>query len=121
MSGKSPYSPEFRADVLAALRAAPDSVAAVARAYELSPQTVAKWAREDGVRLPSPDERMALGSSRGGASSMRTKWGDWEKRRKKARALRAKGWTLDEIANKLGYSTEAGVSYAVRETEEGAK
>ena len=101
------YQPEFRAEVLAAVRAAPWSLTAVGVAYGISQKTVAAWVREARLKIPTAAARMREGGRRAGHPGC-------EKRREKARKLRAKGLTLQQIADACGYRSEASVHYAVK-------
>ena len=90
------YPESFRRPVLAALRAAPYSVSAIAPAYGIHHSTVTRWARQAGVVLPHPAERIAGG----GLEGARRRWGDFERRHRQARKLRAKGMPLKQIAKR---------------------
>jgi transposase-like protein len=104
-----PYPEEYKAEVVAAVRAYPWSVSAAAKAFGIDHSTVTRWARNAGLKLPSPGERM----TRGGKDGTAILHGDHEKRRARARAMRAKGKTLEEIRVKCGYRSIASAHYAV--------
>jgi len=105
-----PYSEETKADVIAALTAAPWSVAAVAQAYGIAHTTVTKWARAARLQLPSSHARILAASERG----QRAQHGDWRARRLKAIALRKQGKSLTEIRSLVGYRSVASVYYALQ-------
>ena len=105
------YPASTREAVIAALRDTGGiSVSAIAAAYGVHHQTVTRWARAAGLKLPTAAERIQAGGEEG----TRRKWGDWDKRRTKARKLRARGKTLAEIARACGYRSLAAAHYAVR-------
>jgi transposase-like protein len=105
------YPEDLRRQVLDAVRAAPQSVNAIAKAYGIgSPSTIVRWARQAGIRLPDARERMRFGATEGA----RRRWGDFERRRRKAQALRQRGAMLAQIAQQLGYRSTAGAYYAAR-------
>lgn len=105
------YPEALRREVIEAVRAAPYSLNAIAKAYGIgSLTTVAKWARQAGIKLPEASERMAQGAVEGA----RRRWGDFERRRRKARALRRRGALLAQIAARVGYRSTASAYYAVR-------
>lgn len=80
----------------------------VGKRHGVSHGTVRKWAVAAGITLP--------GREASGRAAAKTRWGDFEKRRKKARALAAQGKTGAEIAEKLGMSA-SGAHYAVSSAE----
>lgn len=105
------YPETLRRQVLDAVRAAPYSLNAIAEAYGIgSVTTVQRWARQAGIEVPSARERMLFGAIEGA----RRRWGDFERRRRKAQALRRRGMPLKKIAARVGYRSTAAVSYAVR-------
>ena len=106
LKGVSYYSDEFRAEVVAAVRELM-LVSPVARVFGVSRLTVDRWAKKAKVKLPPPNERMATGALLGAG-----RWPGWEKRRAKARRLRAKGKSLQAIATACGLSL-SGAHYAV--------
>lgn len=105
------HSPETRAAVLEALRSDASSVRAIALAYGVHHRTVTRWAKAERIKLAPAAQRMAAGW----AVANTRRWGAWEKRRAKARAMRAKGATLWAIAHKLGYKSVGAVHYALRD------
>ena len=102
-----PYSDEFRSDVVSAVREL-GYVSPVARAYKVSRLTVTRWAAHAKVKLPPPHERMATGANLGAS-----RWPGWEKRRARARRLRAQGKSLQQIATAVGLSL-SGAHYAAK-------
>jgi transposase len=111
------YPESVRRDVLAALAADPWSVTAVASAYSISRSTVRLWARQAKLKLPPAIQRQRRGAQQGAANALTALWGDWQKRRARAAALRRKGHSLDEIARRVGYKSPSGASYAARSSE----
>jgi AraC-like DNA-binding protein len=110
------YPDRVRREVLEAVRKSPWSLNAIAKAYGIgSVTTIARWARAEGIPVPDARERMLLG----GPEGARRRWGDYRRRRRRARALRQQGLPLAEIAERVGYRSTAAVSYAVRADEDG--
>lgn len=103
------YAPETRSAAVAAFSATGGSnVSLVAGAYGISVSTVRRWISEAGVPILPTVERERLGQLH--APDIR--WPGWQKRRAKARKLRAKGYTLAEIRDACGYRSLASAHYA---------
>ena len=83
------------------------TVQSAAAAMGINQGTLAK--RLMCLPIPPAKERMSLGGKRG----CKKRWGDYEVRRAKARAMRGSGATLKQIAEALGL-TIAGAHYACR-------
>jgi len=99
-----------REQVLDALRADPSSIRAIAKVWSIHHNTVMRWARAACIKVPSAADRLRAGQVTGNAR----RWGKWEKRRRNARKLHAKGNTLAEIAAAVGYKSVASVHYALK-------
>lgn len=105
------YPPETRTAVLAAVREI-QMILPVARAWHISPLTVTRWAQQAKIALPSALDRQR----RGAQEAPHRRWPGYEKRRKRAQAMRLRGATLAEIAAAVGLSI-AGAHYASRPRE----
>ena len=75
-----------------------------------SSSTIKRWCDQARVRVLEPQKRMALGGIRG----TEILWPGHQKRRAKARELRAQGKTFGEIAAACGYKGENGAYYAIK-------
>lgn len=105
------YPDTLRREVIEAVRSAPYSLNAIAKAYGIGCiVTIERWARRAGVDLPPGTVRQRFGSVEGA----RRRWGDFERRRRRARMMRERGASLRAIAQRVGYRTTAGALFAVR-------
>lgn len=105
------YPESFRREVIEAVRLAPYSLNTIAKAYGVGCiVTIERWARRAGVDLPPGTVRQRFGALEGA----RRRWGDFERRRRRARMMRERGASLRAIAQRVGYRTTAGALLAVR-------